>query len=147
MPVAAAIAVASVATVGSIQQGRQSAKEAKKASKTQQRLQDVQTARERRKQVRAARLANAETAIGGVASGTGGSSKQAGLFGGTSAQLAGNVSFLDQSQALTASISKSNQKAADFATNSNALGAVSSLAVSAAGSGLFSGQKTPKKTK
>ena len=86
-----------------------------KAAKQERRLQNIRAARERRQAVRQARIARAQIQSQAVAGGVQGSSSAAGGAAGVTQQLASNLSFLGQTQALTNKQSIFQQQAADFA--------------------------------
>ncbi len=134
----ALVGLAAGGTVASVQQGRQARKESAKARKAEQRLQNVRAARERRAAVREARLQRAQIQSGAAQSGVATSSGAVQGAGAVGTQLASNLSFLDQSSALTNQISLFRQRSADASGRASTYSAVSGLAMQ--GASLFGGK-------
>ena len=130
MGLATGVFVAS--TLLSVNAQKKARAENRKAERTKQKRADLQTHRERIKQVRQARIKRAQaTAQASGGEGTGGS----GLIGfnqNVTNQLSNNLSFLDQNQQLSASISNSNIRAAGATTDANIFSSVANVS-SAAG--------------
>ena len=107
---------AAFAAKGAIDQ-KKAAEEAASAreesEKRQQRIRDLQTARERRKQVAQARIQRAQILAGAGAAGTTETSSFVGGTGSISSKAAGNIGFINQTQALSQQASLFNQQAAD----------------------------------
>ena len=118
-------------TALSVLSQKKARKENRAAERTRQKRADLQTHRERIKQVRLARIKRAEaTAQASGGEGTGGS----GLIGfnqNITSQLSSNLSFLDQNQQLSASISNSNIRAAGATTTANIFSSVANVSAAA----------------
>lgn len=112
-----------ISTLASVQQRNQS----KRSIRAQQAIAERQNARERKQQIRQARIARAAQIAGGEAAGVGlGSSAVQGAAAGISAQLAANLSFLDQTAANQSTIFSAESKKATW----GAIGGIASQVAS-----------------
>lgn len=135
--VAAALGIAAVGTAASIQQSRQARKASKRAARAQQRISERQNQRERLKQLRESQIARAQVTASAAQTGTLGTSAFEGGVASLQSQAAGNISFINQIESLQQQVNKNQQRAANFASNAQDIGAVTELGVKAAKAGLF----------
>lgn len=109
---AAGLVISAYGTSESIRQGKAAADAQKKMGELQQRQADIATYRERIQAVRQARTQRAAIEQQAQAQGVAGSSSATGATSSIASQQAANLSFLDQTQALSRQTSIFAQKAA-----------------------------------
>lgn len=131
--VTALAVVAAVAAGYSAVQQRKAAKAQRRAIAAQQRQADIANARERRFAVRNARISRASIEAQAAGTGLVGSSSVAASTGNVTSRTNENLSFLDQTLALSQQASSANEAAARYSSRANTGQAVSSIAMSFAG--------------
>ena len=128
--VEAALVLSAVGTVGSMIQGRKAAKQQKAAIAAQNRQQKLEQAMQRRKAAREARAATAAAINAGEIQGAGESTVVAGTTAALQSQLSGNLSFLNQSEALIDQANRARMAAVGYESKAAAFSGLSSLGMS-----------------
>lgn len=131
---AALFGLAAGATAYSVQKSEnaedaqyEAANEQKKAIRSQQSQNEAQAAQERRRQIREERIRRARILATSSASGTVASSGEIGAIGSLSTQLSSNIGFNKGAINTANDISLFNQRASDFTSEANKLGAESQM--------------------
>lgn len=126
----AGVVLAATSVYSAVQQ-RKAAKATKRSQAAQQRQADLAAARERRKAIRDQRVAQgsieSQAALTGLIGGTAAAGAQANVTSRTNE----NLSFMDQTAALSQKASVANQQAADYMSKASTAEAIGSLASSA----------------
>lgn len=129
-----ALGVAAGATAYSMQQAEnaedaqyEAAQEQKKAMQSQRAQNESQAMTERRRQLREERVKRARILATSQASGATASSGEVGALGSLSTELSSNLGFNAGALSNASDISIFNQKAADFTSEANKLGAESQM--------------------
>ena len=123
-----------VATLGlSLQQSRQARKQTKKANRLDERRAKLQATRSAVESIRKSQVARAQIVQAGENQGVGGSSAVSGGVASIASSTAGNIGFADQLFKLQQSSSRLRQSAADFSSNSQAIGQLGGMAANFSG--------------
>lgn len=130
MALVTAAVVGAVAAVGSAYMSYKSGKEQQKAYRAQQRQADLRNARERRMAIRNARVQRASIESQAANTGLAGSSAASASMSNVQGRLGENLSFLDQTGALSEQASRANEQAAVYASHASTLGAISQSSMS-----------------
>lgn len=109
------LAIGNIVTGGAVHQREErkaGERDTARARRAEKKIADIRTARSRRRSIREARIARANIEASAQASGTTQTSSAASGVAGVGTQLAANLSFLDQTQALATESSMFQAKAA-----------------------------------
>lgn len=129
----AALVIAVVGAGVSAYQNNQAAGSAKRARQAQRKQQELKAARARREEIRKARIAQAAALTAGEAAGASTSSGVQGGVGSIQSQALGNLSFLDQMNALSDQAALHMGKSISTRNKANIFASISSAASSSFG--------------
>lgn len=126
---AVAVGVAAVGTVATISAQNKAAKAQKKQFAYQRQIDNLRAARERTQAIRAARISQGQVTQTAVNQGASGTSASLGGIGSIQSQLAGTLSFLDQTNFLSDQATIQAGKAAAAMTKAANASAITGLAM------------------
>jgi type II secretory pathway pseudopilin PulG len=122
------IATAVIAAAGATASTVMSGAAQRDAMKLQQKQQALEAAKQKRDMIRQTRIAYATAQSNAENQGVAGSSSALGGAGSIRSQLSGNLSFLDQSNALSKQITSANMSASSWASTASMFSAAGDLA-------------------